>query len=46
VGMAASICEKHDCSPRKVYEQHLDELRALMAKGTGAKSSAIAAAGE
>jgi hypothetical protein len=46
VGMAASICKKHDCSPREVYGQHLDELRALMAVGTGSKSSAVAAGGE
>jgi hypothetical protein len=46
VGMAASICEKHGCSPREVYKQHLDELRALMAVGTGSKSSAVAASGE
>jgi hypothetical protein len=37
VGMAASLCRKHDCGPREVYEQHLDELKALMAAGTGLK---------
>jgi len=35
VGMAASICKKHDCNPRDVYKSHLDELKALMAKGVG-----------
>ena len=35
VGMAASICKEHDCLPRAVYEQHLDELKALMTRGAG-----------
>jgi hypothetical protein len=35
VGMAASICKKHGCNPRDVYKSHLDELKALMAKGVG-----------
>ncbi len=35
VGMAASICRKHGCSPRDVYAKHLDELKALMEKGVG-----------
>ena len=35
VGMAASICKKHGCDPRGVYEKHLDELKALMTKGVG-----------
>ena len=35
VGMAASICKKHDCDPRGVYTDHLDELKALMTKGVG-----------
>ena len=35
VGMAASICRKHGCGPRGVYEKHLDELKALMTKGVG-----------
>ena len=26
VGEAASICKKHDCSPREVYTNHLEEL--------------------
>jgi hypothetical protein len=35
VGMAASLCKKHDCEPRDVYEQHLDELKQLMERGAG-----------
>ena len=35
VAMAAALCERHDCSPREVYEYHLDELKALMARGLG-----------
>jgi hypothetical protein len=35
VGMAASLCKQHDCTPRAVYEQHLDELKQLMERGVG-----------
>ena len=35
VGMAASLCKAHGCDPRDVYASHLDELKALMAKGVG-----------
>jgi hypothetical protein len=35
VGMAASICKKHNCLPRAVYTSHLGELKALMEKGIG-----------
>ena len=30
VGKAASLCVQHDCSPREVYEKHLDELKELL----------------
>jgi len=30
VGKAASICTKYDCTPKAIYEYHLDELRDLM----------------
>ena len=33
VGMASSVCKKHGCSPREVYTEHLDELKALLAAG-------------
>lgn len=36
VGMAASLCKRHDTQPRGIYEQYLDELKALMTQGVGA----------
>ena len=35
VGMAASIAAKNKTNPRGVYQNHLDELKALMEKGVG-----------
>ena len=35
VGMAARVCRDHGCLPRGVYESHLGDLKALMAKGVG-----------
>ncbi|MGI9429098.1 MAG: FAD-dependent oxidoreductase [Bythopirellula sp.] len=35
VAMAASLCKKHDCTPREVYASHLDELKSLMEQGAG-----------
>ena len=35
VGMAASLCKKHDTDPRVIYEEHLDGLQDLMRRGTG-----------
>ena len=35
VGMAASICHKHGCTPREVYWHCLDELKPLMKAGAG-----------
>ena len=35
LGMAASLCKKHSTTPRGVYEQRLDELKALMERGVG-----------
>ena len=37
VGMAASLCKKHQILPREVYWHHLDELKALMREGVGEK---------
>jgi hypothetical protein len=39
VGMAAWLCQQHGVSPRGVYEGHLADLKALMARGVG-KSTA------
>jgi hypothetical protein len=39
VGMAASICKKHDAMPRDVYSGYLSELKELMNKGTGKPGS-------
>jgi len=35
VGMAASICTKRDTTPRGVYKNYLDDLKALMKTGAG-----------
>ena len=35
VGMAASLCRKFQTTPRGVYQAHLGDLKALMAKGIG-----------
>ena len=33
VGMAASVCKKHDALPRSVYENNLPEIIELMKTG-------------
>ncbi|MBN1490493.1 MAG: FAD-dependent oxidoreductase, partial [Phycisphaerae bacterium] len=40
VGMAASLCKKHECDPRAVYENHLDSLQGLMMQGVGKAATA------
>ena len=35
VGMAASVCRRHDVLPREVYGKHFDELARLMRTGVG-----------
>jgi hypothetical protein len=35
VGMAASLCVQHSTTPRGVYQQHLEELKALLQQGVG-----------
>lgn len=35
VGMAASLSTKHRTTPRGVYQQHLAELKQIMARGVG-----------
>ena len=39
VGLAAAICRKHDCLPRGVYTDHLDELKAAMEAGVPSPDS-------
>lgn len=38
VGMAASLCKKHDTTPRGLYQNHLDELKTLATRGVGKKA--------
>lgn len=38
VGMAASLCHKHQATPRMIYWYYLDELKQLMKEGTGLKN--------
>lgn len=33
VGIAASVCKKHDCLPRDVYRKYLDEFKHLLCEG-------------
>jgi hypothetical protein len=37
VGMAATLCRRHNEEPRGIYRRHLDELKALMREGVGKK---------
>jgi hypothetical protein len=41
VGRAASICVQHDCLPRAVYEQHLDDLKKLLELPGKARRSTV-----
>ncbi|QDT68860.1 soluble pyridine nucleotide transhydrogenase [Planctomycetes bacterium MalM25] len=41
VGMAAAICKRHDCDPRAVYTDHLDELIEMLRLGVGKDSAAL-----
>ena len=34
-GIAANLCIKHNANPRDIYNDHLDELKAIMEIGTG-----------
>jgi uncharacterized protein (TIGR02996 family) len=33
--MAASLCRQHDTTPRGVYADYLQDLKALMKRGAG-----------
>lgn len=37
VGLAASLCKKHNVCPREIYFYHLAELKELMKEGAGKK---------
>jgi len=37
VGMAASLCKKHNASPRGIYQSYLPELKSLMQEGVDKK---------
>lgn len=39
VGMAASLCKKHDTTPRNIYQKHLNELKEMMQEGAGEKEN-------
>lgn len=37
VGIAASLCKKHNATPRLIYQLYLEELKQLMFEGVGKK---------
>ena len=39
VGLASAVCKKHDCLPRDVYRDHLDDLKGLMKQGVPSPSA-------
>lgn len=41
VGMAASLCNKHNASPREVYQKHLAELKTMMKAGAGKDAATL-----
>ncbi|MHC4483965.1 MAG: glycoside hydrolase family 88 protein [Planctomycetota bacterium] len=41
VGMAASLCKKHNTSPRGVYQHHLAELKQLAKRGVGPPAAGL-----
>jgi hypothetical protein len=41
VGMAASICKRHQAKPRAVYEQYLSELKLRMMQGVGIDTDVV-----
>jgi hypothetical protein len=42
VGMAASLCKRHDVMPRDIHQDHLSELQGLMRVGVGKDPAAAA----
>ena len=45
VGMAASLCKKHNASPRGVYQHHLAELKQLTKRGVGPSATVVSPGG-
>ena len=41
VGMAASLCHKHNVLPRGVYQKYLPELKSMMQAGAGKDASTL-----
>lgn len=41
VGLAASICAKNNCTPREVYQLHLDELKKNLEAGVPLKNEPV-----
>ena len=41
VAMASVICNKYKCTPRQVYTEHLDELKAAMTAGVPHKYEVV-----
>jgi hypothetical protein len=41
IGLAASICVKNNCSPREVYQLHLDKLKESLEAGVPLKNEPI-----
>jgi hypothetical protein len=46
VGMAAYLCKKNDCSPRRVYQNHIGELKSLMTHGVGKMAASANSLGQ
>jgi len=40
LGMAASLCKKHTCMPRDIFQEHLDQLKSMMDQGVTSRSKA------
>ena len=38
-GLASVICRRHDCTPREVYEEHLEEYKELLRTGVPSPDS-------
>lgn len=41
LGLAASLCKKHACTPRGVYKSHVAEFKALLERGVPAHRASV-----